>query len=299
VQDISHVLSPGMVVQGVVIAVRKDKLTLDVSLRESDLERKDTWWVRNRHSNQHMSEWWAQAKKGEFDRYFNEAKASEDLEMYINQQLETAKKLKEREDVIKNSFFPRTCYHPVFKNFTYVEAEKYLAGKGAGEVVVRPSSKGPDQLSITWAFQEGWYKHIEVKESEKRPGEKGLGRKLSIAGEAEPFGDLDEILANYITPMNDLITQILAHKSFHPGDPDEVEEQMKIDLKQNPSRYPYFIRFDKKYPGYFVLTWLIPESSVPLRKEFIAVRPAVIIIVVIYARVCVLNRFIFFVFNFI
>ena len=29
-------------------------------------------------------------------------------------------------------------------------------GKGAGEVVIRPSSKGPDMLAITWAFQEHW-----------------------------------------------------------------------------------------------------------------------------------------------
>lgn len=47
----------------------------------------------------------------------------------------------------------RQVFHTLFKNFNSKEAEIYLDGMGAGEMVLRPSSKGPDCLVITWAFQ--------------------------------------------------------------------------------------------------------------------------------------------------
>jgi transcription elongation factor SPT6 len=55
-----------------------------------------------------------------------------------------------------------------------------LKDRGIGEVIIRPSTKGANYLSITWAFQEGWFKHIEVEEKDKRPGDQGLGRVLIV-----------------------------------------------------------------------------------------------------------------------
>ena len=53
----------------------------------------------------------------------------------------------------RTSRHTRQVFHPLFKNFNSKEAEDYLAGLGAGEMVLRPSSKSADTLIITWAFQ--------------------------------------------------------------------------------------------------------------------------------------------------
>lgn len=47
----------------------------------------------------------------------------------------------------------RKIYHPLFKNLNSKEAEEFLHGKGAGEIIIRPSSKDKDTLIIIWAFQ--------------------------------------------------------------------------------------------------------------------------------------------------
>lgn len=36
-----------------------------------------------------------------------------------------------------------------------------------GEVIIRPSSKGADHLTITWKVADGIYQHIDVREEGK------------------------------------------------------------------------------------------------------------------------------------
>jgi len=57
------------------IAVRKDKMLLEVSTKESDLKQTDAWWIANRYTNEHMRDWWARSKRADFDSHFNELKA--------------------------------------------------------------------------------------------------------------------------------------------------------------------------------------------------------------------------------
>lgn len=75
----------------------------------------------------------------------------------------------------------RQVHHPLFANCGYKEAEARLTreGKGAGEVIIRPSSKGPNMLGITWAFQANEYVHVEVEEINKKEGNLGLGAFIS------------------------------------------------------------------------------------------------------------------------
>ena len=44
--------------------------------------------------------------------------------------------------------------HPNFKNVTYAECEKLLADKEQGSVLIRPSRKGTDFLTLTWKVRE-------------------------------------------------------------------------------------------------------------------------------------------------
>ena len=38
----------------------------------------------------------------------------------------------------------------------------------------------------------------------------------------EPFSDIDEIEARYITPMNDFVASVLEHRAFRAGTPEQV-----------------------------------------------------------------------------
>ena len=72
----------------------------------------------------------------------------------------------------------RQVKHPLFFNCSdYKAAEQKLRdeNKGVGEMLIRPSSKGANMLTITWAFQENWFRHIGVEEHNKRDGGMGLG----------------------------------------------------------------------------------------------------------------------------
>jgi transcription elongation factor SPT6 len=50
--------------------------------------------------------------------------------------------------------------HPFFKSVDYKEAENILKTAPNGEVIIRPSTKGPEHLSLTWKVDDGIVKHI-------------------------------------------------------------------------------------------------------------------------------------------
>jgi hypothetical protein len=280
-------LQPGDTVTGVVIAVHKDRFRVEVSLKPSDTEQTEDHWLTNRNVIDFMREWWQQSDRKEFDRYFKESKALEAYSDNLKSRLRAAEKAVRRtqeksastEGAGAASVQPRhtrQVFHTLFKNFNSREAEAYLEGMGAGEMVLRPSSKGPECLVITWAFQEGVFKHIEVTEefSSGKRNDHGLGDVLKIKGEKEPYSDIDEIFARYIEPMNDLVAQMISYRSFREGSKEEVDSWLQQEISNNPTRIPYCIRFYHKQPGYFVLTWLVKLGST-IKNEIIAVKPDV------------------------
>lgn len=105
----------------------------------------------------------------------------------------------------------RTVKHPYWHSMDYKEAEKYLEGKPRGDVVVRPSTKGNDHVSLTWKVAKGVFKHIDVLEKDKL-NDWSLGRTLVIGNNS--FNEIDQILAEYIDPMTRRIAKLLDHPKF-------------------------------------------------------------------------------------
>jgi transcription elongation factor SPT6 len=264
---------------GAVVGINKEKFFVDLSIRPSILDCSEAWWIENRNVELRAKRYWESVGKDPsnlFDVFFNEKKA---LSLYKTIEDQNKIKLYQQSSAAPpvndltgrgfssvptsasssvRSHVSRVIYHPLFANVDYREAEEKLRseGKGAGAVLVRPSSRGSNHLALTWAFQENWFKHINIEEYGKRPGELGLGNKLVIREENLEFSDLDELYAMYIEPMNDLVSAMTKHKNFRFGSPDEVEKEMREQLKLQPGRIPYLIRFDPNKPGTFVLTWL-------------------------------------------
>ena len=228
VNDINEVLAVGTINAGVIISIDKERATVQVSMKSSMLEKGEVYWMQNRFTDDYMQKWLNSNRNlnvGQFDPCFQEEaalKAFAEFESRRLNQLTIHSKGEEdsRKDsgeasnkaVAKNKRVTRLVYHPLFQNCNYSEAQEKLKGRGAGAVIIRPSSKGPDALSITWAFQEGMYVHVEVEERGKKPGEIGLGKELYVKGINEPFSDLDEIYSRYIVPMNELVTSMVANE---------------------------------------------------------------------------------------
>lgn len=88
----------------------------------------------------------------------------------------------------------RRIDHPLYHNVSFQSAMKLLEDQPAGEVVIRPSSKGVDHLTVSYKVTGTAVAHIDVKEDEKRArDESSLGKKLIIGKEV--FESLDEMLA--------------------------------------------------------------------------------------------------------
>jgi transcription elongation factor SPT6 len=126
----------------------------------------------------------------------------------------------------------RVIKHPLFKPFNSTQAEEYLGSQPAGEVVIRPSSKGNDHLAITWKVADGIYQHIDVLELQK-DNEFSVGRTLRIGGKYT-YMDLDELIVDHVKAMAKKIDELMRHEKF--------ENRSKADLGKCHSISNSFVR---------------------------------------------------------
>jgi transcription elongation factor SPT6 len=116
------------VLQCVVLKVDKEKIYVDLSARQDKLDRAQVFQQK--------------------DAFFSNEKEMSDLAEVADKK----KLVKERHS--------RVIPHPFFHDMNFTQAETYLAGESIGSVVVRPSTKGCNHISITWKVLEDIYQHI-------------------------------------------------------------------------------------------------------------------------------------------
>lgn len=177
----------------------------------------------------------------------------------------------------KPRFIARAIEHPNFLNLDRAGAEKYISEKEVGEAVIRPSSKGIHNLTLTWKCCDVangglMFQHVDVMESGKHAGlELTIGSKLRIKVNRETtdeFVNLDDLLATYIQPMSEFVREIFAYDRFHKGSRSDVDAACN-SLKATKS-IPYFIARNEKQPGHFLLHF---QPGRTVRHCTFAVRP--------------------------
>jgi transcription elongation factor SPT6 len=157
----------------------------------------------------------------------------------------------------------RAIKHPLFRNCLRPGAEQYLADKEVGEVVIRPSSKGADHVTITVKFYEGRFMHILVQESGKVGGtsDLSLGTELRIPGWTDDvYEDLDELQARFILPMVDNATALHEHPKFVAGGREATIAVIKDLKKAQPASLPYRFCVSYKHQGFFELIFQQNET---------------------------------------
>lgn len=125
------VLSRGATVQAVIVEVGHADLRVKLSLRQSELQHETVQSIKP-------------VLEEPYDHDLVETHAAQ------------AKNKKRRD----GGAVKRQIDHPNFFNMNGGQAEQHLATQQRGDVVIRPSSKGPNHLAVTWKVDDGVYQHL-------------------------------------------------------------------------------------------------------------------------------------------
>ncbi|KAG6769045.1 hypothetical protein POTOM_024660 [Populus tomentosa] len=197
------------------------------------------------------------------DHYYHEDQS--------NLRSEQEKVRKERE-LAKKHFKPRMIVHPRFQNITADEAMEFLADKDPGESIIRPSSRGPSYLTLTLKVYNGVYAHKDIVEGGKEHKDitsvLRIGKTLKI-GE-DTFEDLDEVMDRYVDPLVSYLKAMLSYRKFRSGTKAEVDELLRIEKSQQPTRIVYAFGICHEHPGTFILTYI--RSTNP-HHEYVGLYP--------------------------
>ena len=118
--------------------------------------------------------------------------------------------MKEKNDVSGRT--QRVIKHPLFRPFNSTQAEEFLGSQGRGDLVIRPSSKGPDHLAVTWKVSDNVYQHIDVLELDKT-NQGSSGTTLKIGGRYT-YSDLDELIVNHVKAMAKKVDEMMLHEKY-------------------------------------------------------------------------------------
>ncbi|XP_047532967.1 transcription elongation factor SPT6 isoform X2 [Vanessa atalanta] len=242
-----HVTDPtervriGQTIHCRILKIDVERFSVDCSSKSSDLLDKNNEWRPSK------------------DPYYDQESEEKDVRKDTE-----AKQTKERLQYVK-----RVIVHPAFHNISFAEAEKLMENMAQGEVIVRPSSKGSDHLTVTWKVADGICQHIDVRE-EGKENAFSLGRSLWIQG--SEFEDLDEIIARHVTPMASHARDLISYKYYKPlgGMRDKAEEILKEEKAKNANKIHYVISAAKNHPGRFLLSYL-PRAR--CTHEYVSVTP--------------------------
>ncbi|XP_053313046.1 transcription elongation factor SPT6 [Spea bombifrons] len=232
----------GMTVHCRIMKINIEKFSVDMTCRTSDLMDKNNEWKLPK------------------DTYYDF-----DTEAAHLKQDEELKKKQQRTTYIK-----RVIAHPSFHNINFKQAEKMMETMDQGDVIIRPSSKGENHLTVTWKVSEGIYQHVDVRE-EGKENAFSLGSTLWI--NTEEFEDLDEIIARFVQPMASFARDLLNHKYYqdcNSGDKKKLEELLIKTKKEKPTFIPYYISACKELPGKFLLGY---QPRAKPRVEYVTVTP--------------------------
>ncbi|RMY74715.1 hypothetical protein D0863_03078 [Hortaea werneckii] len=164
----------------------------------------------------------------------------------------------------------RVIKHPLFRPFNSAQAVEFLGPQSRGDCVIRPSSKGPDHLAVTWKVHEGVFQHIDVLELDKE-NEFSVGRVLRVGGKWS-YTDLDELIVLHVKAMAKKVEEMMGDERYQSGSRQQTEQWLTTYTEANPKRSMYAFCLNAKYPGYFYLCFKAGQNA-PLANWPVKVIP--------------------------
>ncbi|KAJ2779063.1 Transcription elongation factor spt6 [Coemansia interrupta] len=209
IDEVCDELAPGQAVVAVVKRIDLEKMSLDLSMRPSD-----------------VADACARARQpvpdtDAVDRYFDfDAEAALRERAKVRQRKATARM--------------RTIPHPLFKPLNAREAEQYLAARPAGDCVIRPSSRGVDHFAVTWKVAEGLFQHIDVRE-EGKASDVALGQSFFI--DDAMYSALDELVAFHVEPIVKRLDDVQHSAKYYDPEADPVYAAQPVAAVLGPNDY--------------------------------------------------------------
>jgi len=170
VEAAEDVVNVGSVVTAIVTDVKKDHITVDLSLRMEDFRKPETTWDRPASLpplDVHFDR--VAAKRVDAEKSQEREARLEALRLSM-----AATKIGASDDGQSRKragrVTRRACAHPAFRNAKHNEVDRELREAGeamVGEALIRPSSKSSDSLAVHWVVRPGQIKIIEVAEEDK------------------------------------------------------------------------------------------------------------------------------------
>lgn len=158
----------------------------------------------------------------------------------------------------------RNIQHPLYHNFSFKQAEEYLAPQSVGDCVIRPSSKGPKYLTITWKVANNLFQHLLVQEISN-----GMSKEYVV--DRKRYVDLDQLIFQHIQSIAKKVDEMTRNPKFREGTLLEVNEWLESYTKANPKSSAYVFCYDHKLPGCFLLLFKVnvktPVSTWHVRTE--------------------------------
>jgi len=173
------ILKPGAIITAIIADVKKDHVSLDLSLRLSDFKKLPSEWERPK-SLPALDEY--------YDRqaalHIEQEKTAKREAHLTTLKLRANKHSAQEEDGGRRTgrITRRACGHPAFRNAKHEEVDRELRESGdaaVGEALIRPSSQKCDSLAVHWVVRPGSIKIIEVEEEDK-DADTSIGNRLRI-----------------------------------------------------------------------------------------------------------------------
>ncbi|KIO20227.1 hypothetical protein M407DRAFT_30136 [Tulasnella calospora MUT 4182] len=239
-----QVVQKGQTIPAVIIAVYVDEFRVEFSARPMDIQTGD-----------------AHTRRIPLDECYDK------VLMERNKDIADRKKRREVDQI------RRIIKHPNFHNLNYKQAEELLSHQQRGDVVIRPSTKGPDHLAVTWKVDDGLYQHIDVVEPNADITSQTVGSHLVVDGKYQ-FSDLDELIVNHVKAMARKVEELMAHDKFN-GKPTDSEIHVDLDQKirsMRTIRSVYAFGLNRSRPGCFNLHFKANTMS-PIQTLLVKVNP--------------------------
>ncbi|KAI8357781.1 SH2 domain-containing protein [Blakeslea trispora] len=232
IMNIGDVLQVGQTINCKVLRIDRDKFMVDLSCKSSDTKPGSDYTLR----------------KLPEDPYYDHVE-------------ETKEREQRRASRRKQARSTRVIKHPLFRPFNHMEAEDYLSSRQRGDLVIRPSSHGPDHIAITWKVDDDVYQHVDVVEV-KNKNDLHAPARLKIGDQT--FEDLDELIVTYIEAVARKVEELMAHPKYRPGGINALNEHLTALTQANPKMSAYgFCQSEK--PGYFNLGFKLSIRGPPMR----------------------------------
>jgi transcription elongation factor SPT6 len=255
VESAEDVVQIGTIVTAIVTEVKKDHMSVDLSLKMEDFRKDPNTWERP-------------PSLPPLDQAFDSVAAAniEKGKSKVREERLAVARIAATGEVgmtgattsigRSKRVTRRACAHPAFRNSTSNEISKELKDGGelmVGEALIRPSSKNAESLAVHWLVRPGVIKVVEVLEEDK-DNDASIGNTLKIKDEA--YGSIDELLARFIAPMNERVEELTTYRKFLHFSEADVDEKLRDMKKENAEGVFYFLCWNEKFPGYASLRFI-------------------------------------------